>query len=116
MRRAQTLLLSDAGETDETIAKMLQASVSTVHRTRKIFVEKGVEAALSESPRPGVKRKLDGKSEAYLVAMACSEPPKGRSQWTMQLLADRLVEQELVESISDETVRRTLKQTASSPG
>lgn len=116
MKRAQTLLLTDQGEKDETIAQMLQISASTVHRTRQKFVESGVEIALSERPRSGGKRKLDGQGEAYLVAVACSEPPEGRSQWTMQLLADRLVEKEVVESISDETVRRTLKQTSSSLG
>jgi transposase len=111
IRRAQTLLLADEGEKDETIARMLHTSLSTIHRTRQQFVESGIECALYERHRPGGRRKLDGKGEAFLVATACSEPPEGRSQWTMQLLADRLVEVGVVESISDETVRRSLKQT-----
>lgn len=73
-------------------------------------MEEGLEAALSERPRPGKRCKLDGKGEAYLVALACSEPPEGRKRWrSMRMLADRLVELEVVEEISDETVRRTLK-------
>jgi len=71
---------------------------------------------LSELPRPGGKRKLDGKAEAFLVATTCSAPPRGRGEWTMQLLADRLVEVNLVEQISDETVRRALKKMSSSLG
>jgi transposase len=95
---------------------MLYVGESTVHRTRQKFVTGGVEFALNESPRPGGKRQLDGKAEAFLVATTCSAPPVGRAEWTMQLLADRLVEVQLVEQISDETVRRTLKKMASPPG
>jgi transposase len=115
-KRAQTLLLADEGHRDETIAQMLYVGESTVHRTRQKFVAGGVEFALSEAPRLGGKRKLDGKAEAFLVATACSEPPNGKAEWTMQMLADRLVEVKLVKQISDETVRRTLKKTISSPG
>lgn len=68
-----------------------------------------MEGALKEKPRPGGQRRLDGKQEAMLVALACSTPPDGRTSWTMQLLADRLVVMQVVESVSDETVRRTLK-------
>ena len=82
-----------------------------MERIRKRFVEGGLEAALTERPRPGGKPKLDGKAEATLVAWACSTPPDDRKQWTMQLLADKLIELKLVEAISDETVRRTLKKT-----
>jgi transposase len=95
---------------------VLLTSVSTVERTRKRFVESGLERALNESSRPGGKRKLTGKQEAYLVALACSDPPEGKKRWSMQLLADRLVELELVEEISDETVRRTLKKGTLSRG
>lgn len=116
LRRAQILLLSDEGVKDETIAVTLKCSVSTVERTRKCFIQSGVDAALREKPRPGAKPRLDGHAEAHLVALACSDPPEGRAIWTMQLLADRLVELKIVESISDETVRRTLKKTRSSPG
>ena len=115
-KRAQILLLADEGHRDETIAQMLYVGESTVHRTRQKFVAGSVEFALSEAPRLGGKPKLDGKAEAFLVATACSDPPKGKAEWTMQMLADRLVEVKLVEQISDETVRRTLKKTISSPG
>lgn len=109
LRRAHILLLADEGLLDAEIARAMNAAVTTVERTRKRFVEEGLEAALSERPRPGAKRKLDGHQEAHLVALACSEPPEGRKHWTMQMLADRLVEVGLVEEISDETVRRALK-------
>jgi transposase len=115
-KRAQILLLADDGHRDEAIAHMLYVGESTVHRTRQKFVDGGVEFALSEAPRLGGKRKLDGKAEAFLVATACSDPPQGKAEWTMQMLADRLVAVKLVEQISDETVRRTLKKTTSSPG
>jgi transposase len=101
---------------DATISQMLHVGESTVHRTRQKCVEQGVEFALSERPRRGGQPKLDGKGEAFLVATACSDPPAGRQCWTMQLLADRLVEVKLVESISDETVRKRLKKNASSRG
>ena len=104
------LMVADEGLTDEEIARALDGSVSTVERVRKRFlVEEGLEAALSERPRPGARRKLDGCQEAYLVALASSDPPEGKKHWSMQLLADRLVELEIVEEISDETLRRTLK-------
>ena len=109
LRRAQMLVLADEGLTDEEIARALDGSVSTVERVRKRFVQEGLKAALSERPRPGARRKLDGRQEAYLLALASSDPPEGKKRWSMQLLADRLVELEIVEGISDETVRRTLK-------
>jgi transposase len=109
LRRAQTLLLTDAGYKDEEIATMLHLGVATVERTRKKFVEGGLEAALNEHPRPGAVKKLDKKAEAFLIATARSNPPDGRECWTMQLLADELVQLQLVESISAETVRRLLK-------
>jgi transposase len=116
IRRAQILLLADAGQRDTEIAKGLRVGVSTVERTRKRFVEEGLTAALSERPRPGGTPKLDGKQEALLVALACSNPPEGRKCWSMQLLADRLVGLGVVAAISDETVRRLLKKGTSSPG
>lgn len=116
LKRAQILLLADDGHRDEIIAQMLYVGESTVHRTRQKFVDGGGEFALSEAPRLGGKRKLDGKAAAFLVATACSAPPQGKTKWTMQMLADRLVEVNLVEQISDETVRRTLKKGISSPG
>jgi transposase len=116
VRRAQTLLLADEGHSDRVIAEMLHIGHATVERTRLRCVEEGLEAALSERPRPGSSPKLDGKQEALLVALACTYPPEGRKCWTMQLLADRLVTLGVVEAISDETVRRTLKKGTSSPG
>lgn len=116
IRRARILLLADEGYIDKEIARALGAAVTTVERVRKRFVEEGLEAALSERPRPGAARKLDGHQEAYLVALACSDPPEGKKRWTMQMLADKLVRLEVVEEISDETVRRTLKKGASSRG
>ena len=111
LNRAHSLLQADAGATDDQIAQALHCGTATVERIRKRFVEGGVEYALTEPPRPGGKRKLDGKAEATLVAWSCSTPPDQRKHWTMQLLADKLVEIQLVETISDETVRRTLKKT-----
>ncbi len=109
LRRAQTLLLTDAGYKDEEIASMLHLGVATVERTRKKFVEGGLESALNERPRPGRVRKLDRKAEEFLRATACSNPPDGKECWTTQLLAEELVQLQLVESISDETVRLLLK-------
>ncbi len=116
MNRAHILLLAEEGRTDKDIAEALHTSPSTVERTRRRLVEGGLEHALKESPRPGGRRKLDGHQEAYLVALACSDPPEGKKRWSMQMLADKLVELEVVEGISDETIRRTLKRGASSRG
>lgn len=123
-KRAQILILAQEGHPDAKIAQMLNIGESTVHRTRQKCVELGLELALSERPRQGRARKLDGKAEAFLVATACSpkgyrsayQAPSGRQSWTMQLLAERLVELKLVENISDETVRLRLKKTKSSLG
>jgi transposase len=116
LSRARILLLSDKGNTDQEIAQALHLHVNTVERIRAKFVDGGVEFALRDRPIPGARRKLDGKAEAFLVATACTDAPSGRVNWTMQLLADELVRLELVERISDETVRRTLKKTKLSPG
>ena len=90
---------------------------ATVERVRRRCVEEGVEAALGRREQLRRRqRKLDGQSEAHLIAMAISQPPEGRVSWTMQMLADGLVEREIVDSISPETVRRTLKKTNSSLG
>jgi transposase len=95
----------------------LGISRRTVERTRQKCVESGLEAALNHkgTQRPQSKR-LDGKAEAQLIQLACSEAPDGRERWTMQMLADKLIELEIVETISDETVRTTLKKTNSNPG
>lgn len=116
LRRAQTLLLAAEGYSDTAIAQTLHIGRTTVERTRKRFVEEGFDASLSEHPRPGATPKLDGKQDAFLVALACSDAPKGRKRWTLQLLADRMVALGVVESLSDETVRRALKKKKSSRG
>ena len=116
VRRAQTLLLAAEEERDEDIAKALRIGVSTVERTRRRCVEDGVEASLRERPRPGARPKLGPKAQAMVVALACTKPPEGRERWTMQLLADRVVELQIVPDITDESIRRLLKRTSSSRG
>ncbi len=112
MKRALILLKADEGLSDPQIMAALSVSRPTVERIRKRFVEGGLERALNEDPRPGQKRKLDGRGEAQLIAVACSQAPEGHDHWTLRLLADKLVQLEVVESISYETVRRTLKKTS----
>jgi transposase len=114
--RARVLLLAAEDRTDDEVAAALHTSRSTVERIRRRFVEHGLEAALRERPRPGAAPKLDERGQATLIALACSNPPDGRTSWTMQLLADELMVRRVVPSISDEAVRRTLKKTGSSHG
>ncbi len=109
LTRAHILLHADEGHTDQAIADALHVGRTTVERVRRRFVEGNLEGALTEAPRPGAKPKLDGKQQAFLIATACSTPPDGRTRWTMQLLANRMVMLEQVDSLSDETVRRVLK-------
>ncbi len=116
LNRAHILLLADEGRTDAEIAAALHVSRATVHRTRRRYVREGLEATMNERPRSGSPRTFTGKHEAMVVALACSAPPEGQQRWTLQLLADRLVELQIVSTISDETVRRMLKKTSSSPG
>jgi hypothetical protein len=123
LAHARILLKADAAEDgpawpDARIAQAVELSVATVERVRARFVEQGLEAALvrKKQDRPSRERKLDGAAEARLIALACSEPPEGRACWTMQLLADKLVELQVVDSVCDETVRRTLQKTRSSRG
>ena len=116
VRRARTLLLAAEERTDEAIAAALQIGVATVERTRRRCVEEGVEAALRERPRPGARPKLGPKERAVVVALACTKPPEGRKRWTMQLLADRVVELQVVPDITDEAIRLLLKRASSSPG
>jgi transposase len=116
VRRAQALLLAADDQTDEEIGERVRMSVTTLERLRRRFVEEGLEASLRERPRPGARPKLGPKEQAFMVALACTKPPEGRHRWTMQLLADRVVELELVPDISDEAIRRLLKRTSSSRG
>jgi transposase len=118
LMHARVLLQADQRKsrkriTDEMVAKAVDIAPTTVARIRKRFVEEGLAVALGRKPqqRPSRQRRLDGKAEATLVATACSEPPEGRERWTLRLLGDRLVELDIVESISPETVRQTLKKT-----
>ena len=120
--RARVLLKADEGPggpawPDTQIAEAFEISVSKVQRLRQRLVEEGLTAALVRHPSPQLRpRKLDGVGEARLVTLACSAPPAGRARWTLQLLADQLVVLNVVDTISDETVRATLKKTRSSPG
>jgi transposase len=110
-KRAMILLKANEGLSDPQIMAALDVSRPTVERIRKRFVLGGLDKALEEDPRPGQRRKLDGRSEAILVATACSQAPEGHDHWTVRLLAGKLVELGVVESISHETVRLTLKKT-----
>jgi len=111
LTRARVLLLADRGTTDAAIADALNLHPRTCQRLRQRACQDGALATLDDRPRPGAPRRLDDTQEAHLIALACSDAPEGRAQWTMQLLADQLVDLNVVESISDETVRRTLQQT-----
>jgi transposase len=113
--RARIVLMAFEGKTDQTISQSLGVSVATVERTRAKFAKDG-DVSLNDRPHPPKQPKLDGSQEAFLIATACSKAPEGRSGWTMKLLAERLVSLEIVDSISDETVRRTLKKTKLSRG
>ena len=116
VKRALALLKADEGIRDGETAGALLINAATVARVRKRFVEEGLEAAINDKPRPGRERKLDGKQEARLVAITCSSPPEGHVNWTLHLLADKVVELEFAGSISLETVRQILKKTNSSRG
>jgi transposase len=118
--RARVLLKADVdGDSwsDTEIADAFDVGVSTVHRLRQRLVEDGLEAALSRRPASSKRpRKLDGAQEARLIAVTCGPAPEGRARWTLRLLADKLVELEVVDSIGRETVRQTLKKTSCSLG
>ena len=116
LTRAHILLQADAGVADTAIATALHVGTATVERRRQRLVDEGLDAALSERPPPGGRRKLEGTQEALLVALACRTPPDERTCWTRQLLADQLVERQPVESRSDETGRRPRKKASSSRG
>jgi hypothetical protein len=122
LTRARIVLKADQGEggatwTDAAIAGALEVHPATVARIRHQFVEEGLEATLARKrPDRVYERVLDGSGEAHLIALACSDPPAGREHWTLRLLAQELVRLEVVETVSHETVRRTLQQTNSSRG
>lgn len=122
LMRARIVLLTDQAESgpaksDPEIAEALSCGRATVERVRKQFVEEGLEAVLQPKPSLRVyERKMDGRTEAHLIALACGAPPEGRSGWTLRLLGDRMVALGHVDSLSHETVRRTLKKTNLSRG
>jgi DNA-binding transcriptional ArsR family regulator len=120
LTHARILLKADQspegpGWVDDALAEAVEVSQPTVSRVRKQYFEEGLEAALNRRPpNREYHRKLDGEQEARLVALACSEPPEGQARWSLRLLADRMVELEVVEDLSYQTLRRTLKKTPSS--
>lgn len=112
IQRAHILLKVDEGKTDGEISETLYVSEQTIRRTRLRFATEGVQAALEDKPHPPKEAKLNEKEEAYLIALACSEPPAGQARWTLELLTKQLLEDEIVARISPETVRLLLKKTA----
>lgn len=116
LARIRTLLWSDEGLPDAAIARRLETSTSSIERTRKRFATGGLHDALTERPRPGATPVLDGKAQALLIELACSQPPQGQARWTLRQLGQKLVALEVVESVSHETIRRTLKKMSSSRG
>lgn len=116
IKRAYMLLHSDAGFKDETIARLLFTSEDSVRRVRIRYLNEGLNVALEDKPRSGREPALNGQQEAYLIALACSEPPSGQERWTLELLTQRMIDDEQVEALSPETVRLTLKKTNSNLG
>ena len=118
--RARVLLLLDRSQRQQRklqdIADAMLVSITTVSNIKRRYLKGGLEQGLYDLPRPGAKPKIDGEVEAHLVALVCSDPPEGHLRWTLRLLADKLVELELVESISHVAVGDALKKTHSSPG
>jgi len=111
IKRAHILLLADGGHSDPAIAEESGTCLTTVCHTRRRYVAEGLQAVLTEKPRPGQPRKLDGHGEARFTALVCSAPPEGCVRWTTRLLADKMVELALVETFSHTSVRRLLKKT-----
>ena len=121
LTHARILLKADCGPdgpawTDEAISAALDVSIPTIERVRRTLVLDGFDAALQRKVAPPRQRKLDGRQQAHLIALACSAAPEGRKRWTLQLLAKHLVELEELDGLSHETVRQILKQTSSSHG
>jgi len=116
LTRARILLKANEGLTDQQVARALNTGTATVGRVRQRFVEEGLESALNERPRPGQRPKLTGRQEAHLIAVACTSPPQGHARWSLRLLAGKVVELGLADSLSPETVRKILKKQSLSPG
>lgn len=120
LKRIQVLLLADenhehGGKTDKAIAEQLAVGAATVERTRRHYVENGLESALNEQPRSGRPRQISGETRAKITALACSTPPEGYGRWSLRLLADKAVELEFIEHISHDAVGDILKKTKSNP-
>lgn len=116
IQRAHILLKVDEGKTDAEISQLLYVSEQTIRRTRLRFAQEGLQAGLEDKPHAPTGTKLEEKDEAYLIALACSEPPPGQARWTLELLTKQLLKDEVIPRISPETVRLLLKKTSSSPG
>lgn len=116
IRRGHILLMSEKGKTDVQIADVFEVTAQTVYMTRRKFAEGGLENALFDKPRPPKDKLFDPKKEANLIALTCSEPPEGRERWTIRLLTEKVIERGILDDVSRETVRRTLKKTTSNRG
>ena len=107
--RGRILLMADENKTDTHIIETLKAARNTIREVRIRYINEGLEAAISEKSRTGAPKKFTGRQEVKITAIACSEPPVGRSRWTLRLLADKVVEMEIAEDISHQTIKRVLK-------
>jgi len=111
--RCRILLLADEGKTDTQIIEALKTARNTIRQVRTRYVKEGLETAINEQSRPGAPKKFSGRQRAKITAIACSQAPEGRNRWTLRLIADRVVELKMVDSISYQTVKRILKKTNS---
>lgn len=109
--RCRILLMAHEGKTDTHIMETLEVARNTVRTVRSRYAQEGLEAAINEQPRPGAPHKFTGRQRAKITAIACSEPPEGRSRWTLRLIADKVVELKMTNDISHQTVKRILKKT-----
>lgn len=116
LARARILLMADEGYSNKEIVEVIKVSRPTVNHIRKRYCQEGLDSAINEKPRSGAPPKIDGTIEAQVTLLACSKPPEGKSTWTLKLLADKLVELEVIESISTMSVQRILKKARPSLG
>jgi len=116
LARARILLMADEGYSNKEIVEVIKVSRPTVNHIRKRYSQEGLDSAINEKPRSGAPPKIDGTIEAQVTLLACSKPPEGKSTWTLKLLADKIVELEVIESISTMTVQRILKKARPSLG
>ena len=116
LTRARILLMADEGYSNKEIVEILKTTKPTIVQIKKRYSQEGLDSAINEKPRSGAPIKIDGTIEAQVTLIACSEPPEGRSSWTLQLIADKLVELEVIDSISAMSIQRTLKKVRPSHG